>query len=101
MFNICYVFQICRQLMSLSLVPHEHITAVFEAIVRQAGVGVPAIDHLIQYVRSTWVESLLLPPSGWSVFGQSVRTNNDCEGWHYRLNHRGKRGKHTDITRSY
>ena len=26
------------------------------------------------------------PTSTWSVFGQSVRTNNYVEGWHCRLN---------------
>jgi hypothetical protein len=84
--------------MAFPLLPNEHITTVFDAVVRQAGVSVPAINSLIQYVRSTWIVSQLFPPRGWSVFGQSVRTNNDCEGWHYRLNHRGKRGKNTDIT---
>ena len=26
------------------------------------------------------------------VFGQTVRTNNDCEGWHHRINRRAKKG---------
>jgi len=33
------------------------------------------------------------PPGDWSVFQQTIRTNNDVEGWHYRTNHRGKRAK--------
>jgi hypothetical protein len=28
----------------------------------------------------------------WSVFMLSVRTNNDCEGWHRRLNVQARRG---------
>jgi len=52
MFNICYVFQICRKLMALRLLPQEHITAIFEAIVRQAGVGVPAINNLFEYTQN-------------------------------------------------
>ncbi|KAK2152678.1 hypothetical protein LSH36_321g00041 [Paralvinella palmiformis] len=84
---------ICRKLMALPFLLQEHITAVFETIVSQAGVGVPAINNLFEYMRNTWVVSQLFPPHGWSVFGHSLRTNNDCEGWHYRLNHRGKRAK--------
>ena len=100
MFNICYVFQICGKLVALPLLPQEHIITVFKAIVRQAWVGIQAINNLIEYVRSTWVVSQPFPPRGWSVVGQSVRTNNDCEEWRYRLNHRGKRGKNTyHITR--
>jgi len=29
-------------------------------------------------------------PSYWSVFQQSVRTNNDTEGWHHGLNRRAQ-----------
>jgi len=29
--------------------------------------------------------------STWSVFMQPVRTNNDCEGWHIRLNNKANR----------
>ena len=30
-------------------------------------------------------------PSAWCVYNQSVRTNNDVEGWHHRLNsHAGR-----------
>jgi len=29
----------------------------------------------------------------WSVFGQSVRTNNDVEGWHRRLNGKTSHGQ--------
>ena len=31
--------------------------------------------------------------SAWCVFMQSVRTNNDVEGWHHRLNSRAGRGQ--------
>ena len=26
-----------------------------------------------------------------SVFGQVMRTNNDLQGWHYHMNHRGEK----------
>jgi len=28
----------------------------------------------------------MLLPATWTVYGQPICTNNDCEGWHYRLN---------------
>ncbi|KAK2145653.1 hypothetical protein LSH36_666g00024 [Paralvinella palmiformis] len=42
---------ICRKLTALPLLPQEHITTVFEAIVRQAGVCVSAINNLIEGKR--------------------------------------------------
>jgi hypothetical protein len=27
------------------------------------------------------------PPQSWSVFMIPIHTNNDCEGWHRRINH--------------
>ncbi|KAH3703590.1 hypothetical protein DPMN_078628 [Dreissena polymorpha] len=34
----------------------------------------------------------LRPIESCCVFGRSIRTNNDCEGWHHRLNRRAKKG---------
>ncbi|KAH3815169.1 hypothetical protein DPMN_143691 [Dreissena polymorpha] len=31
-------------------------------------------------------------PTSVPLYGRSVRTNNDLEGWHNRLNHRAKKG---------
>jgi hypothetical protein len=41
---------------------------------------------IVEYVRSQWLDSTVMPLANWSVFGQSVRTNKDVEGWHRRLN---------------
>ena len=35
-----------------------------------------------------WIRSTVWPPKCWSVFMQSIRTNNDIEGWHHSLNRR-------------
>jgi len=43
-------------------------------------------------VDETWVRSRLWPSSSWSAF-QSIRTNNDVEGWHKRLNQQAPKGK--------
>ncbi|XP_022297652.2 uncharacterized protein LOC111107015 [Crassostrea virginica] len=35
-----------------------------------------------------WIRNPVFPVPNWSVFMLSVRTNNDLEGWHNRLNAR-------------
>ena len=78
--------------MSLPLLPHEHVHRVFEMVIADIGEDVPALGHLVGYMRTTWLEGAVFRPHDWVVFGQSTRTNNDLEGWHYRLNHHAKRG---------
>lgn len=48
------------------------------------------LDKFFDYVKNTWMNSNIWPPRTWSVFLQPVRTNNDAEGWHYRVNVKGK-----------
>ena len=43
-------------------------------------------------VQDTWVSGPVRTLADWAVYRMAVRTNNDVEGWHLRLNHRGKRG---------
>jgi len=43
-------------------------------------------------VDEIWVSSRLWPVSSWSAF-QSIRTNNDVEGWHNWLNQQAPKGK--------
>ena len=46
------------------------------------------VQHFVQYVRATWIDGRTWTPSSWTVFMQSVRTNNDVEGWHHGLHRR-------------
>lgn len=48
---------------------------------------------LVAYVNDTWITSGLWPTSSWSAYKSSVRTNNDVEGWHNRLNRQTRNGK--------
>ena len=49
----------------------------------------PTIERqLLDYIQRTWIYSNVWPPEAWSQFQRSVRTNNDCEGWHRRLNNK-------------
>jgi len=37
--------------------------------------------------------STIWPPETWSIFNRSIRTNNDVEGWHRRLNGKAMKGQ--------
>ena len=50
------------------------------------------LQQLCQYVDATWLQSDIWGPANWSAFKRSIRTNNDVEGWHRRLN--GRAGRH-------
>lgn len=81
-------FKYIRRLMALPLLPAEHIQPVFSKLEKKAETD--ALKELVGYLSTTWIESTIWPPSHWSVFGQSVRTNNDVEGWHQRLDSKGR-----------
>ena len=84
---------VCRKLLTLTLIPQDTISGMFEQLAERA--TTPGLRDLFQYVRVTWIESALWPPSAWSVFGKAVRTNNDVEGWHRRINERARHGQLT------
>ena len=50
-------------------------------------------NGLYQYVEENWIYSRQWPPETWNVFKQVIRTNNDAEGWHYRINRHAPTGK--------
>ena len=54
----------------------------------EGAAGSPKLQDFMQYVDRTWITCRTWPPSSWSVFMKSIRTNNDIEGWHLGLNRR-------------
>ena len=76
--------------MAFPFLPAEHIEETFQHLARQSS---PALQPLVEYVRNTWIESDVWSHSTWSIFGQPVRTNNDVEGWHRRINNKCGRGQ--------
>ena len=82
------VRQFIRELMALPNLPAPHIQPAFY----QLKVRCPATSStenlvkLLSYVEATWIASSSRPPASWSTFKTAVRTNNDGEGWHVRLN---------------
>ncbi|KAI0220396.1 hypothetical protein LSAT2_028071 [Lamellibrachia satsuma] len=81
-------FMYVRKLMALPLLPAEHISPVFAVLERKA--RAEPLEALVAYIKETWITSRMWPPTSWSVFGQSVRTNNDVEGWHHGFNTKAK-----------
>ena len=83
----CDVCNYVRKLLALAFLPAEHIANMFRHLKSKAG-----SDQLASYVEKTWISGLW-KPADWSVLKQSVRTNNDVEGWHNRLNRHARRGQ--------
>ena len=77
--------------MALPFLPAAVIPLALQDVV--AANDNPQIAKHLDYVRQTWVDSTVWPPSTWSVFRQPVRTNNDVEGWHCRLNVKAHHGR--------
>ncbi len=87
--NDAPTYKLCRKLMALPFLPADDITTQFN-ILWETAAG--TLADLFSYVETTWINARLWTPSTWSVFGRSIRTNNDVEGWHRRLNHSAKKG---------
>ena len=78
---------ICK-LLSLPYLPAQHITTVFNTLQQRA--ATQPLQDLIAYISTTWLQSSIWPTTSWSVFGHYTRTNNDVEGWHFRINKKGQ-----------
>ena len=84
-------YKYIKKLMALPFLPHEQITPSFTALEEQA--STQQLQDLVRYMRSTWIESTVWPPSSWSIYMRAVRTNNDVEGWHRRINSQAARAQ--------
>ena len=72
------LYRFIRKLLCLPFLPAEHTEPTFETLVDLAPDH--HLNRLTDYVRRTWFESTVWAPDNWSIFRQSVRTNNDVEG---------------------
>ena len=77
-----------RKLLALPFLPADEIPNAFQRL--EAKAATEPLQALAQYINNTWISSTTWHPSCWSVFQQSVRTNNDTEGWHHGLNRRAQ-----------
>ena len=69
-----------RMLLALQFLPSPHIERAFEMLAERA--KTTATTALIDYVRRQWMNNPTFGVDDWSVFRQSIRTNNDVEGIH-------------------
>jgi hypothetical protein len=81
-------YEFLRKLMSLPYLPVEQITAAFDRLKIVAEEAGGPVLNVVEYMDRTWIRGSVWNPSNWSVFRELVRTNNDLEGWHRRLNAR-------------
>ena len=77
------VFMFARKLLALPFLPPEHIQKKFERLDDRAP---EALAPVMDYVYRTWIRSPVFEIHHWSVFMSAIRTNNDLEGWHNKLN---------------
>ncbi|XP_063420079.1 uncharacterized protein LOC134705246 [Mytilus trossulus] len=78
------VYKFVKNLMALPFLPAEHIPSTFEDIATKAKSA--RTKELAEYVKNTWLSSTVWLVPSWSIFMRPVRTNNDVEGWHRRIN---------------
>jgi len=80
-----------RKVLALPFLPSEHVAQTFESLCEQTSDA--RLNDLTSYVRETWMASSIWSPGEWTAFMEPVRTNNDVEGWHRRLNQQAQRGQ--------
>ena len=107
---VCFVFQVqavglqaayrldpdIRRLMqcllALPLLPAREIPLTFSAIHERAPTLGEETKTLVEYFVGVWISTrsrqATWEPTQWSQYQQAIRTNNNAEGWHRRLNTR-------------
>jgi hypothetical protein len=48
-------------------------------------------SKLMDYINNTWINASTWKPAPWTVYRQSVRTNNDVVGWHHRIDRKAQK----------
>ncbi|XP_061184450.1 uncharacterized protein LOC133192458 [Saccostrea echinata] len=83
------VFKFVRKLLALPFLPEEQIPVAFNTL--KETVTSDRLIQLTNYKERTWINGDIWTPSSWTVYRMTVRTNNDVEGWHHRINRRAQK----------
>lgn len=70
--------------------PSDDIRPAFDVLKDKSNTD--ATYAYFAYIERTWLTSDVWTVDNWSVYGRSIRTHNDCEGWHNRLNRTARKG---------
>jgi len=84
------IYRLLRKTFALPLIPADDVTPVFARL--RAKSRTPETDRFFDYVEETWLHSSIWRVADWSQYGRAIRTNNDLEGWHGKLNRRARKG---------
>ena len=90
--------RIIQTILALPYIPERSIGGAFGSIRRHVRT-LPDVrlQELVEYISGVWVPDaqgrVTWAPAVWSVYGQSIRTNNDAEGYHRRLNAQARQTK--------
>ncbi|XP_071505047.1 uncharacterized protein [Diadema antillarum] len=77
--------QLLKEIMALPFLPANQIPPAFQQLQQRNNTA--RLNEVYEYIQDTWLDGSY-PAASWSVYGRAVRTNNDVEGWHHRLNGR-------------
>ena len=77
-------YKFIKKLLALPYLPADVIAASFDELVASVTLT-DGLSQLVDYVRRQWIAGRF-SPENWSVYMKTVRTNNDTEGYHRKLN---------------
>ncbi|KAH3851580.1 uncharacterized protein LOC127872337 [Dreissena polymorpha] len=73
-----------RNMMALQFLPAANIEPAFQLLALRA--NSEQLSRFVHYIEEQWINHAIFDIDSLSVYGVSVRTNNDTEGWHQFLN---------------
>ena len=69
-----------RKLLAIPFLPARDIQRAFQKLKEKVDDNSEPLRELFRYVQDQWMDSTIWSPEEWSVYRQTVRTNNDTEG---------------------
>ena len=78
------VFNFCKELMALPFLPKDWIRRIF--LQYKAKDVDEKLKNLMNYMENQWMNNPLFSIESWSAFRRPIRTNNEVEGYHHKLN---------------
>ncbi|CAF3744495.1 unnamed protein product [Rotaria sordida] len=78
----------CRKLMALALMPISLVLQAYDdlhgSVLESSSTTFDSLKPLFSYFENQWIKNVDI--QRWNVYGLHMRTNNNAEGYHNRLN---------------